>query len=132
MARHCDFVFVVAVTCLLRLAFGQEQILLQNAKQNNLVDIQFFADSNFQQTRTPFAYFDFPAIQQGSCTQCEDFQDAPLTWGSAVIAYSPTGGEVMNLYQAAECNGEPMTTGASAPAMPSNFQAKSFKLCRTG
>ncbi len=74
MARHCDFVFVVAVTCLLRLAFGQEQILLQNAKQNNLVDIQFFADANFQQTRTPFAYFDFPAIQQGSCTQCEDFQ----------------------------------------------------------
>lgn len=74
MARHNNFVMLAVLAYLVGLAFCQEQILVQNAKQNNLVDIQFFADSNFQQTRTPFAYFDFPAIQQGSCTQCENFQ----------------------------------------------------------
>jgi hypothetical protein len=74
MARHNNFVMLAALAYLVGLAFCQEQILVQNAKQNDLVDIQFFADSNFQQTRTPFAYFDFPAIQQGSCTQCENFQ----------------------------------------------------------
>jgi len=74
MARINVAALLAVVACLLGLALAQEQILLQNAKQKNLVDVQFFADSNFQQTRTPFAYFDFPAIQQGSCTQCEDFQ----------------------------------------------------------
>lgn len=59
-------------------------------------------------------------------------QDAPLVWGSAVIAYSPTGGEMMNLYPAANCGGEPLTTGASAPDLPSNFQASAFTVCRTG
>lgn len=74
MARNNVSPLLAVVACLLGLASAQEQILLQNAKQKNLVDVQFFADSNFQQTRTPFAYFDFPAIQQGSCTQCENFQ----------------------------------------------------------
>ncbi|KAK9904120.1 hypothetical protein WJX75_005010 [Coccomyxa subellipsoidea] len=132
MARHNNFVMLAALAYLVGLAFCQEQILVQNAKQNDLVDIQFFADSNFQQTRTPFAYFDFPAIQQGSCTQCENFQDSPVVWGSAVIAYSPTGGELMDLYQSPDCGGEPLSTGASAPNLPPGFQAKSFKLCRTG
>jgi nitrate reductase cytochrome c-type subunit len=51
----------------------QERVLQQNAKQNNLVDVQFFADPYYQETRTPFFYSDFPPITPGSCTQCVNF-----------------------------------------------------------
>ncbi|BDA45773.1 hypothetical protein COCOBI_07-5600 [Coccomyxa sp. Obi] len=132
MARHSVVVLLAVLSCILKLGLSQEQVLVQNAQQKNLVDVQFFADTNFQQTRTPFAYFDFPAIQQGSCTQCENIPDSPVVWGSAVIAYSPTGGEVLDLYPAANCAGEPLTTGASAPNLPPSFQTSAFKICRTG
>ena len=116
-------------------AIAQQQDLVNSARQANVVNVQFFADSNFQQMNTPFAYYNFPAISAGYCSPCEDFpvrqarppcipscrnlelqltastleepqnsradqftcfvglQDAPIQWGSAVIAYSPTGGE---------------------------------------
>jgi len=52
---------------------AQDQNLVASAKMRNVVDVQFFADSNFQLINTPFAYYDFPAIQVGSCSACEDF-----------------------------------------------------------
>ena len=52
---------------------AQDPGLVNSAKQRTVVDVQFFADSNFQQTNTPFAYYDFPPIQAGSCSACEDF-----------------------------------------------------------
>ena len=54
-------------------AIAQEQDLVASARQANVVNVQFFADSNFQQTNTPFAYYNFPAISAGSCSACEDF-----------------------------------------------------------
>lgn len=52
---------------------AQQPDLVNSARQRNVVDVQFFADPNFQQTNTPFAYYDFPPIQDGSCSACEDF-----------------------------------------------------------
>lgn len=84
MARNSVIVMLSVLSCVLKLGLSQEQVLVQNAQQKNYVDVQFFADTNFQQTRTPFAYFDFPAIQQGSCTQCEDFPVCNI-WHSILL-----------------------------------------------
>ena len=118
---------VLALALASKSSDAQQPDLVASAKQRNVVDVQFFADSNFQQVNTPFAYYDFPAIQAGSCSACEDFpvsdslpaprrtfllliksiirgvapflpQDAPIQWGSAVVAYSPTGGEAFQVH----------------------------------
>ena len=52
---------------------AQQPDLVSSARQRNVVDVQFFADPNFQQANTPFAYYDFPPIQDGTCSACEDF-----------------------------------------------------------
>ena len=75
MARHAIAVAVTALLLGLALqpSSAQQQDLVNSAKQRNVVNVQFYADSNLQQTMTPFAYYDFPAIQAGSCSACEDF-----------------------------------------------------------
>ncbi len=86
---------VAAVVLALALASkpsgAQDPGLVNSAKQRTVVDVQFFADSNFQQTNTPFAYYDFPPIQAGSCSACEDFPvRVRLLHISSDIAYKHT------------------------------------------
>ncbi len=71
---------VLALAVASRPAAAQDPGLVNSAKQRNVVDVQFFADPNFQQINTPFAYYDFPPIQAGSCSACEDF---PVSIGLA-------------------------------------------------
>ncbi|CAL5220303.1 g2289 [Coccomyxa viridis] len=99
MARITSMLAAVVLVLALasKPAAAQDPGLVASAKQRNVVDVQFFADPNFQQINTPFAYYDFPPIQTGSCSACEDFPDAPVQWESAVIAYSPTGGEAFQV-----------------------------------
>ncbi|CAK0782853.1 hypothetical protein CVIRNUC_006048 [Coccomyxa viridis] len=135
MARLASSAAAVAalavIAAVLAPANAQQQDLVASARQANVINVQFFADANFQQVKTPFAYYNFPAISAGSCSACEDFPDAPIQWGSAVIAYSPTGGEAFQMYAGAKCTGEVFNTGASAPTMPPNFPVSSFKICRS-
>ena len=78
MARLASSVAAIAVLAvLLAPATAQQQDLVASARQANVINVQFFADSNFLQTKTPFAYYNFPAISAGSCSACEDFPVSP-------------------------------------------------------
>ena len=78
---------VLALALASKPAAAQDPGLVNSAKQRNVVDVQFFADSNFQQINTPFAYYDFPPIQAGSCSTCEDF---PVSIGLAQMGLAET------------------------------------------
>jgi hypothetical protein len=58
-------------------------------------------------------------------------QNAPVTWGSAMVAYSPTGGELLHMFSGPGCTGTPLNTGGSAPTLPASYSATSFMICRT-
>jgi hypothetical protein len=64
---------IVALALSVQPSHAQQTDLVNSARQRNVVNVQFFADPNFQQTHTPFAYYDFPPINAGSCSACEDF-----------------------------------------------------------
>jgi hypothetical protein len=68
------------------LAAAQDQTFVQQAQKQDLVDVQFFADANFQMVHTPWAYYDFQPIQVGACTACTDFQVQRTLAGSICIA----------------------------------------------
>ena len=77
MARLASSAAAVAalavIAAVLAPANAQQQDLVASARQANVINVQFFADANFQQVKTPFAYYNFPAISAGSCSACEDF-----------------------------------------------------------
>ena len=77
MARLASSAAAVAtlavLAAVLALASAQQPDLVASARQANVINVQFFADANFQQVKTPFAYYNFPAISAGSCSACEDF-----------------------------------------------------------
>ena len=181
---------VAALLAAAALTAAQDQTFLQQAQKQDLVDVQFFADANFQMVHTPWAYYDFQPIQVGTCTACTDFQvrralagnsctvftetaqillphgkplhaipwlepaggllsdmqasargelkkgmampqGAPVTWGSAMVASSPTGGELLHMFSAPGCTGTPLNTGGRAPTLPASYAAASFMICRT-
>ena len=77
MARLASSAAAVAALAVLAAvlapASAQQQDLVASARQANVINVQFFADADFQQVKTPFAYYNFPAISAGSCSACEDF-----------------------------------------------------------